>query len=101
MQYKYFTVHDAKADGYLPPFMQPNEAMAIRMFNTMVNDPSHQFGQHPQDYTLFYLGTWEDENAKLSPAPAPVSLGNGLEHQQLQAVPAAVDSVINEERRNA
>ena len=78
MKAKYFTVHDSKAGGFLPPFLQHNEAMAIRMFTNMLKNPDHQFSQNPADYTLFTIGEFDDATGELKPR-TPMSLGNGLE----------------------
>lgn len=72
-----FTVHDSKAKVYGVPFFLHEEGMAIRTFSDMVNDPSHAFGKHPEDYTLFYVGKYDDSNGQLE-STAPLSLTNGL-----------------------
>lgn len=58
-----YSVFDSKASAYLPPFYLPTEGMAVRVFSDCVNSDDHQFGRHPADFTLFYLGTWDDGNA--------------------------------------
>lgn len=73
-----FTVHDVKADAYLPPFVYAQLAQAVRTFADCVNKPDHQFGAHPADYTLFHIGTFDDSSAKFEPT-TPISLGNGVE----------------------
>lgn len=74
-----FAVHDSKADAYLPPFFMHNQQMAIRTFSDCVNAADHTFNHHPDDYTLFHLGEFDNEQALLLPRSAPLSLGNGVE----------------------
>lgn len=74
-----FSIHDQAADAYLPPFILPRVQMAQRTFAQCVNAESHAFAQKPEDYTLFALGTWDDETAIFSPYDAHQSLGNGVE----------------------
>ena len=56
-----FSIYDSKAKSYLPPFHMPNDDMALRVFQDCVSDPNHAFGKHPEDYTLFHLGSFDDE----------------------------------------
>lgn len=77
-----FAIHDNKAGAYLPPFILPRIEMAQRTFADCINSADHQFGAHPDDYTLFSLGLFDDETAKFTPEMQ--SLGNGVEYLQLQ-----------------
>lgn len=89
-----FTIYDAKAAAYLPPFILPRVEMARRTFSDCVNSADHQFGIHPEDYTLFRLGKFDDYKAKYELEKTPISEGNGLEFKQseLQAfAPEAED----------
>jgi len=78
MKQKIFSIYDSKADAYLTPFFLHQEAMAIRVFSDCINSETHQFGKHPEDYTLFSIGTWEDQSGKFS-TTNPKSIGNGVE----------------------
>lgn len=73
-----FTIRDQKADAFLPPFFLPRTAMAERVFSDCINDASHQFYKHPEDFTLFTLGTFDDDDASMVLIEGPRSLGNGL-----------------------
>lgn len=73
-----FTVYDVKAQVYTPPFFVPTKGIAIRAFEDCVNSEDHQFAKHPQDYTLFELGSFRAEDGFLD-YHAPKSVGNGLE----------------------
>ena len=77
-----FTIHDSKANAYLPPFFLPEKGMATRTFMDCVNSEGHQFAAHPYDYTLFCLGTFDNITAKMY-AETPQSLGNGVEFVKL------------------
>lgn len=82
MIYQIFTVHDQKAGAYLPPFYFTTKGQAIRAFADTCNDPAHAFSKHPEDYTLFDLGTYDDGTAGFNPHVTPISLGTALEHRQ-------------------
>ncbi|AXL15310.1 nonstructural protein [Microviridae sp.] len=79
MKLKIFTIFDQKAKAFITPFFLPEEGMAIRTFTDCVNDKEHQFGKHPQDYTLFNVGAWADNTAQIIMNEAPIVLGNGVE----------------------
>lgn len=85
--YDVFSVHDVKADAYLPPFILPKEAMAIRVFSDCINSDTHQFGQHPADYTLFRLGMFDDANGQFLLERGKQSLGNGVEFLNSSTTP--------------
>ena len=78
MKHKMFSIFDVKASAYLPPFILPETAMAVRVFADCVNSDDHQFGKHPGDYTLFELGVWDDSCAALA-VHASTKVVNGLE----------------------
>ncbi len=78
MKLKIFSIYDAKAKAYLPPFFLPNEAMAIRTFKDCCNSDQHQFGAHPEDYTLFEIGIFSDETAMVTSNIATTTAINGL-----------------------
>jgi len=78
-----FSVYDQKAQAYLPPFYLGQIGQATRIFTDCCNSKDHQFGAHPQDYTLFHLGEWDDNNCEHTIA-APQLLGNGVEFLKLE-----------------
>lgn len=84
MKYGMYSVYDSKAGAFLPPFVLPRTQQAQRVFGDCVNSPDHQFGKHPDDYTLFHLGNWDDETGDYKALPASKqSLGNGVEYVDL------------------
>ncbi len=79
MKQKMFTVLDTKAMAYLPPFFLPNEAVAKRVFGDMATDQTHQFGKHPEDFSMYYLGEFEDMTSVVEiDKKAPVLIETGL-----------------------
>ena len=77
-----FSIYDAKAQAYLPPFFMHSEAVAVRAFSDGINDKEHAFGRHPSDYTLFNIGNFDDATGKIEPAtPIAVASGHTLVEQ--------------------
>lgn len=79
MKHLIFSIYDQKAKAYLPPFFLPNAPMAERVFGDCVNSESHQFAQHPEDYTLFTLGSFDDNNGEIDKLDAPTLICNALQ----------------------
>lgn len=75
-----FSIHDSKAGAYLPPFILPRVEMAQRTFGDCINSADHQFGAHPEDYTLFELGHFDDDTGQFNLYPEGISLGNGVQY---------------------
>jgi len=74
---KVFTVYDSAARKYLEPFFAETVEVACRMFRALVNKDGHQFNRFPEDYTLFHIGSYNDDEGQLS-AITPHSLGVAL-----------------------
>lgn len=77
---KLFSVHDVKANAYLPPFTMRTNAEAIRAFDTTCKDKSSQFSAHPSDFTLCLLGEFNSETGLLSPMETPLNLARATDH---------------------
>ncbi len=58
-----YAIHDAKAGQYLRPFFLHNDEMAKRSFMDATINPDSQFYQHPLDYSLFQIGTYDEETS--------------------------------------
>lgn len=79
MKMKIFSVYDSKAGAYLQPFFFNHTGGALRAFSDLCSDVQHTFGKHPEDYTLFELGTYEDDKSSFDIYDTPRSLGVGIE----------------------
>lgn len=97
MKHKIFSIFDSKAKAYLPPFFLHQEGMATRVFSDCITNKSHQFSKHPEDYTLFHIGTWDDGSSKITVQP-PISMGNGVEFTESEIeMPPILKEVSNDE----
>lgn len=79
MVHKMFTIFDQKAKAWLPPFFLPQEGVAIRTFADCVNSPDHNFGRHPEDYSLFCIGSFDDAAGVVAAAREPVLVVQALQ----------------------
>jgi hypothetical protein len=60
-----FSVYDKKAEAYLQPFFAPTKASAERSFRNAINDNDHTFNCNPDDYSLVYIGEFDDSNCDI------------------------------------
>ena len=82
MTLKAFTVYDSKAEAYLQPFFMQSKGQAIRAFQDLANDETHQFGKYPADFTLFEIGEYDDATALIKNHDHKINLGIALEHKR-------------------
>lgn len=64
-----FAVYDSKAGSHAVPFFQASLGMAARSFSEAANQAEHPICKHPHDFTLFHIGSWNDETAIFTPLP--------------------------------
>lgn len=60
-----YTVYDNKALTYSPPFFVSTDAAAVRMVQDLVDDTGTQVGRHPKDFSLFFVGEFDADSARL------------------------------------
>lgn len=76
-----FNVFDSKGNCYLdvPMFNFKSKADAIRAFSDLINGKKdNQIAQHPEDFTLFYMGEYNVLTGQVTNASTPESLGVGI-----------------------
>lgn len=69
-----FSVFDSKAEFFMQPFFAVTQAVAIREFSTICRDGTHLFGLHPEDFTLFELGVFDEKTAAFEMYSTPKSI---------------------------
>lgn len=82
MKMKVFSVYDSKVEAFMQPLFFTTGGQAIRVFADTVNSPNHQFAAHPEDFTLFELGSFDDATAKFENLLTPHSLGLATEFKK-------------------
>lgn len=71
MRLEVYSIRDSKMAAFFQPFYTMNEQTAIRSINQCICDGDHPFSQDPQDYDLFYIGSFEDQTGKFELLDAP------------------------------
>lgn len=82
MMLNVYSFYDSAAKAYTQPFFLHNDGLAIRAFQSNVNDESgnNNIANNPDQFTLYRIGQYDDVNGELIPT-TPESLGNGVKYQ--------------------
>jgi hypothetical protein len=67
MKLSAFAIFDTASKLYDPPFVAVQDAVAVRMFANLVNNPDHRYGMNPSDFSLFRVGAWDDNQGHFDP----------------------------------
>ncbi len=66
MKTNIYAIFDTASGCYLKTIFARADGEIMREFQNMCSDKEHPCGQHPEDYSLFRLGNFEDQTGKLS-----------------------------------
>lgn len=74
-----YAIYDTGISTWFPPLFFRNKGEALRWFSETVNNAESKLSKYPSDFTLFELGTWNDDNCKFTLLSTPVSIGMAIE----------------------
>lgn len=74
-----FSVFDRAVEAFLPPFFVRHRGEALRSFIDACNDRSHQFSKHVLDYTLMFVGEFDDTRGAFDQLSDPVRVVSATE----------------------
>lgn len=78
MKLKIYSIKDTKI-GFMQPFYQANQAVAIRAFNNAVNaKESNNINQNADDMELWELGEFDDQTGEIKSEVKYVIKANDL-----------------------
>lgn len=80
-----FSVYDRAGMAYAPPFFTHTRGLAERMFTDLATDEKTTVGQHPGDFELYEVGSFDSETGRLE-MTAPVMLTTAVQQLSLRAV---------------
>lgn len=84
MLFTVFSIYDSAVSTWLPPLFARNKGEMLRNFADGVADPKSQLARHPGDYSLFELGTWDDDKCVFTTLKAPIRLCLALDFVKAQ-----------------
>lgn len=73
MKYGIYSIRDMKT-GFLPPTVDVNALSAMRNFEHACYNSDSLFFSHPEDYSLFALGTFDTDTGRICPDDNPTEL---------------------------
>jgi len=82
-----FSVRDEKSEAFGHPFFTSAIGVASRMFGEWANNKDSMVGRHPEDFKLYHIGYFTDNDAHFSVNEIPQLIG------------AATDYVAPEKRK--
>lgn len=68
------SVRDAKTDIFSQPMFFVTKGVAIRAFMDEVQRQGSDVAKHPEDFSLWYLGVFDDQSGAFQGLPAPERL---------------------------
>lgn len=82
MKIQVISVYDAKTKVFGQPQYFINVPTALRSWGDTANNPNDVVHKHPEDYTLFHLGEYDDETGTFTNLTTPNPLGTALQYKQ-------------------
>jgi len=86
-----FSVYDEKSGAFGHPFFVSAVGVATRMFGDFVNRKESPIGQHPEDYRLFQVGSWDDHVGEFHVAEKAQFIGHALDY--VERLPSEIREV--------
>lgn len=64
-----FSVYAVKDNliGFTMPVIRDNDAIAVRIFDDECNADGSRYKTHPNDFALYYIGTYDTDNGIMQP----------------------------------
>jgi len=72
------SIRDAKADFHQPFFVK-TKGEALRGLMDILSDPNSNIHKYPEDFALFYLGTFDELTGSFALLPQPEHLHNAID----------------------
>ena len=79
MNLKMYVIYDSKAETFTQPMCFFNRGAAIRAFVDILQDCNTNFSKHPEDYSLFEIGSYSESSGVIEAYSSPVSIGSSIE----------------------
>ncbi|QXP44291.1 MAG: nonstructural protein [Arizlama microvirus] len=79
MVIKVFSIFDVKAKVYSNPFFMPHSGQAMRAFGDLVRDEKTEVNRHPEDYSLYQVGEYDDNVGCFLKFDYPVFLNKAVD----------------------
>lgn len=85
MRLKLYAYRDSKIETFTDPFLQHTPGEAERTFRDTVSNPKSKLNQHPEDFSLYYLGEYETNTGIITPLKAPEHIMQAIQVEPKRA----------------
>lgn len=99
MKLKVYSLFDSAAGAYTQPFFMHNDGLAIRAFSDNVNADNNNVSYHPDQFTLFQVGEWDDISGEIVEISPKKNLGHGLQFKQPSSEQKSYDAMMEKIER--
>lgn len=82
MKQHVLAIYDSKAEMFNQPMFFKAKGEGIRAFSDECNRKDSPICHHPEDYTLFDIGSYDVETGLLTPLTTPTSLGLATDYKK-------------------
>lgn len=83
METKIFSVYDEASEAYMMPFYSWQNASAIRAVVQQMQDPQSMLSLHPKDFSLYHMGSFNDQDGKIDAISPPILIGRLTDYLEL------------------
>ncbi len=73
-----YVVRDSASGVYDRPMVARSEGEMKRGFSDIANDKNHPVGKHPEHYSLWNIGTYQDNTGRVD-GQEPIHVVNGID----------------------
>lgn len=78
-----YAIYDQAAKAYMKPMFLQADGLAMRVFKDAVNSGTESdISKHPEQFTLFKIGEYDDQKGIISSPGKPELLASG--HEQVE-----------------
>lgn len=78
-----YAIYDTASKVYDRPWVARSDAEALRSFGDIANDPQHPIGKHPEHFSCFRIGLYDDNVGELIPESPVTCIGRAHELKRL------------------
>lgn len=89
-----YAIFDEKSSLFNKPFFAVTNGQAMRSFGEMVSDPQSMANKYPEDFKLYFIGTYDDQIAWLESTKTPIFLCHATEYKKNPTPMQVMDSVL-------
>ena len=80
-----YSIFDAKINEYQTPFFAKADGAVIRGVMDAMENQQSDLARHPEDFTVFKLGAFDEETASIDLCASPVVVCNVWELKKSEA----------------